>query len=448
MSEYKDLDLMMDPGGEIGNMPQWLQQGKSIDTRVFCEEFLEENPMLCIGGQFFSVDGLIADENSIKKKIYEKLKPWFAAGLPNKTTALLDCLRIECYSPPLPVQPDRIHVGNGTYFLNGEFVPDKEFCLNRLAVRYNPDAPAPEKWLAFLNGLLVPEDILTLQEYIGYCLIPTTKAQKMLFLIGKGGEGKSRIGVVLRSIFGGNMNTGSLFKVEENRFARADLEYSLLMVDDDLKLEALPQTNIIKSIVTAEIPMDLEKKGKQSYQGRLYVRFLGFGNGTLQALYDRSVGFFRRQIILTVKDRPEDRVDDPFIADKMAAEAEGIFLWALEGLNRLRANEFRFTMSERSRENMTESVKDANNIIDFLASEGYIRFKADYEASTKELYDVYKLWCDDNAYGPLSSRSFSNYLAQHADDYNLEATNNIRIGSGKRCRGYLGIEILNRPYVG
>ena len=103
MSKAQDMALMMDPEGEIGSTPPWLQQGKSIDTRVFCEEFLEENPMLCIGGQFFSVDGLIADENSIKKKIYEKLKPWFAAGLPNKTTALLDCLRIECYSPPLPV---------------------------------------------------------------------------------------------------------------------------------------------------------------------------------------------------------------------------------------------------------------------------------------------------------------------------------------------------------
>ena len=29
-----------------------------------------------------------------------------------------------------------------------------------------------------------------------------------------------------------------------------------------------------------------------------------------------------------------------------------------------------------------------------------------------------------------------------------EIDNNIRIGGGKRCRGYLGIEILNRPYVG
>ena len=65
MSEYKDMELLMDPEGEIGSTPPWLQQDKSIDTRVFCEEFLEEHPMLCIGGQFFSVDGLIADENSL-----------------------------------------------------------------------------------------------------------------------------------------------------------------------------------------------------------------------------------------------------------------------------------------------------------------------------------------------------------------------------------------------
>ena len=46
---------------------------------------------------------------------------------------------------------------------------------------------------------------------------------------------------------------------------------------------------------------------KSSYQGQLYVRFLGLGNGTLNSLYDRSVGFFRRQIILTAKERLEGR---------------------------------------------------------------------------------------------------------------------------------------------
>lgn len=82
----------------------------------------------------------------------------------------------------------------------------------------------------------------------------------MLIITGKGGEGKSRIGLVLRSLLGRNMNTGSIAKVETNPFARADLEHELLLVDDDMKLEALPQTNNIKSIVTAELPMDLERK--------------------------------------------------------------------------------------------------------------------------------------------------------------------------------------------
>ena len=161
-----------------------------------------------------------------------------------------------------------------------------------------------------------------LQEYLGYCLIPSTKGQKMLMLIGKGGEGKSRIGVVMNAIFGLNMNTTSIQKVENNRFARADLEGKLLMIDDDLDMNALTKTNYVKSIVTAELRMDLERKKEQSYQGQLYVRFLCFGNGALTALHDRSDGFFRRQIILTTKDKPADRFDDPFLAEKLIAMLE------------------------------------------------------------------------------------------------------------------------------
>ena len=79
------------------------------------------------------------------------------------------------------------------------------------------------------------------------------------------------------------MNGSNIQKVEHNRFARADLEYRLLMVDDDMKLEALKDTNYIKTIVTLEDKMDLERKSKQSVQGNLYVRFLCFGNGSLSA---------------------------------------------------------------------------------------------------------------------------------------------------------------------
>ena len=84
---------------------------------------------------------------------------------------------------------------------------------------------------------------------------------------GNGGEGKSQIGAVLSALFGSNMKDGSIGKISENRFARADLEHILLCVDDDMRMEALRQTNYVKSIVTAQGKMDLERKGKQSYQG-------------------------------------------------------------------------------------------------------------------------------------------------------------------------------------
>ena len=232
----------------------------------------------------------------------------------------------------------------------------------------------------------------------------------MLLLTGKGGEGKSRVGIVLQALLGSNMKTGSIAKVENSPFARADLQNMLVMVDDDMKMEALTQTNNIKAIVTAELPMDLEKKGQQSYQGDLRVRFLAFGNGTLQALHDRSFGFFRRQIILEARERSPNRRDAPYLADKLCSEKEGIFLWALEGLRRLIRNDFQFTLSQRAKENMDAAVADGNNAVEFMKSQGYFRLKADSEVSSRDFYDVYRLWCEDNALNPLSQKSLTNYL--------------------------------------
>ena len=107
------------------------------------------------------------------------------------------------------------------------------------------------------------------------------------------------------------------------------------MVDNDMKMEALKSTHYIKSLITAEMPMDLERKGEQSYQGERYVRFLAFSNGDLESLYDHSDGFYCRQLILSVKKKPLNREDDPFLADKFCAEIEGLFLWCLDGLQKL-----------------------------------------------------------------------------------------------------------------
>ena len=194
---------------ERNEPPRWLQD-KHFNEVLFCEDFLSAHPMVCVDGSFFTVEGRVADEEGIRKQIYEMLRPHFTSGTARRATTLLETLRLEAYTPELPIQEDRIHVANGTLFLSGAFRTEKEFCRNRLPVNYNPSAPQPVIWLRFLSDLLEAEDILTLQEYLGYCLIPTNRGQVMMLLKGNGGEGKSRIGVVMQKMLGSNLKNGSI----------------------------------------------------------------------------------------------------------------------------------------------------------------------------------------------------------------------------------------------
>ena len=276
--------------------PEWYD-GRHINEVLFCQQFLDKHPMKCVRGRLFTVDGLIEDEGQIGNLILEEISGVLTSGLSKIVTNLLASIKLQAYSPPLSIETDRIHVANGTYFMDGSFTADKNYCNNRLTVAYNPDAPIPQKWLQFLSELLQPEDIPTLQEFLGYCLLPTTKGQKMLMLIGKGGEGKSRIGLVMRSLLGDSMNTTSIQKVESNRFSRADLENKLLMVDDDMDMSALTKTNYIKcrkEAVAGAAPIggsagQRQSQGAQSQNAKAHSGGRDFGKGTAGSADDESV---------------------------------------------------------------------------------------------------------------------------------------------------------------
>ena len=418
--------------------PFWVN-GKHIDEVGFCQDFLKEHPMYCMKGCFYTVEGRLSNEEKLARMIYERLKPWVKTGVAAQVDKLIALLRRECYEEEFPLFEDRVMVANGTVFVEGGFMADLHFCRNRLPVQFDPEAPEPVRWMSFLNDLLYEEDIPTLQEYLGYCLIPTNRAQRMLMMVGKGGEGKSRIGAVLRAIFGDNMVANSLGKIETNRFARADLEGALLMVDDDMQMEALPQTNYIKTIVTADAPLDLERKGVQSYQGELYCRFLGFGNGSLKALYDHSEGFYRRQIILTTKPKDPKRQDDPQLTERLLEEKESIFFWCLNGLMRLQRNNYRFTISKRSRDNLRAAYRDANNAAEFMRDRCCVELNPQLQISSKELYRLYRQWCEDNICNPLSARSFVGWLIDNQQTYQISYTTNILLPNHHKVRGFHGV---------
>lgn len=421
--------------------PVWLDYKGRINEATFASVFLKTHPMKCIQGRLFTVDGLVEDETALRSEIFEMISGHVTTHLAKKTNQLLEAVKLLCHSPQLPVDTDRIHMANGTYYLDGHFESAKDFCLNRLPVAYHPDAAKPVRWLSFLDQLLMPEDIPALQEYFGYALLPVTKAQKMLLLVGKGGEGKSRIGLVFRSLLGQNMNTGSLQKVETDRFARADLEYKLLMVDDDMKMEALTQTHHLKTMVTLEDRIDIERKGVQSTQGVLYVRFAAFGNGGLHALYDRSNGFYRRQLLITTREPDPGRVDDPYLIEKLRNEKEGILLWALEGLHRLIDHQYRFTISARMEQNLLDAVEESNNLVQFMESSGYIKLEKGTCAKSIQLYKVYARWCYDNLERPLSQKTFIQFLRQNEGVYGITYSKHV-LGDQ---RGFHGIFVQVDP---
>ena len=169
---------------------------------------------------------------------------------------------------------------------------------------------------------------------------------------------------------------------------------------------------------------------------------MAFGNGSLSSLYDKSDGFYRRQIALRVKEKSENRIDDRNLSAKLAEETEGIALWCLEGLKRLIANEFHFTISERTIRNQAELRREEDSILDFFESEGYVSFDEHAIATTKELYDAYCLWGNDNLIKTRSESSFAKELKQRAGKLGITYLKNASIDT-KTARGYKGICALH-----
>lgn len=434
----------------------WIDSSGILDEVAFVQEFNSCRGLHCVNGRFYTTNEGFVPDNVIRAEIYTSIAPYFVQAVARKVEDLFKALKNETFAPvPVP-RCDRIFVKNGYVEVDtGRRVGDfEEFTFYRMAVDYDRDAPAPERWLSYMADLLEPDDILTLQEFLGYCMIPTTKAQKMLFLIGEGGEGKTIIGTVAKALFGESMAAGSLHNLEE-RFGLAEIEGKLLFVDDDLKTEGLRESSNIKTLVTAAAPVRIERKGLQAYQANVFCRLMAFGNQMVDTLYDHSNGVYRRRLILTTKPRPADRVDNPALADEIIAnELPGVFLWMYEGLRRLISNGYRFTISDRAKQTAEEVLRDTFSPAAFFEDRNAVRLgDQTKQITSKALYEAYCAWCEDNAMLAVKQRQFLNYAKQYArkasDKVSVKASNHVPDENGNDARGFRGIEITRfRRYTG
>ena len=142
-----------------------------------------------------------------------------------------------------------------------------------------------------------------------------------------------------------------------------------------------------------------------------------------------------------MKDRDPARVDNPFLIEELSEERPGILLWMLEGLHRLLANRYQFTISERSIQNLEAAMADSDNLTQFMQATAYVRFKPDTEERSTYLYRAYTKWCEDNLESPVPQKKFSQFLLKNAGKYGLTFSKHIfglllRVRSGRPLHIY------------
>jgi putative DNA primase/helicase len=267
------------------------------------------------------------------------------------------------------------------------------FTTTAIGTRWEPEAPAPVAWLAFLRSLWGndAETPLVLQQVFGYLLTPDTSQQKIFALIGPPRSGKGTIARILKALLGDDAVVNPTLASLEQPFGLAPLVGRSVAIIGDARLGGRQdQAQVVERLlsISGEDPLSINRKNRDEITVRLRTRVLLISN-ELPRLYDISGALASRFVILSLAHSFLGS-EDTQLERKLLAELPGIFRWAIEGRQDLQERG-RFVeplASEPARRHLAEV---SSPIASFL--EDSCRLGAAYEVGRDALYDAYKDWC-------------------------------------------------------
>jgi putative DNA primase/helicase len=194
---------------------------------------------------------------------------------------------------------------------------------------FNPDAPPPRRWFAFLQELWGDdaETIAALQEMFGYLVSGDTRQQKMFLLVGPKRGGKGTIGRVLTRMIGRHNVAGPTLASLGTNFGLQDLIAKPVAVISDARIGKRSDGSLIAErllSVSGEDLQNVDRKYLTPWSGYLPTRFVMLH----KSFYDQ---------------------EKPELTDELCGELPGIFNWSLDGLQRLRARARGFCSRSRAK---------------------------------------------------------------------------------------------------
>lgn len=268
------------------------------------------------------------------------------------------------------------------------------FSFNAAPYAYQPDAPPPAQWLAFL-GQVWPgdaESIATLQELFGYLLTPDTSQQKIFLIVGPKRSGKGTIGRVLSRMLGDENVTSPSLTSLAGDFGLQPLIGKLAAIFSDARLGGRDTKVVSENLlrISGEDRVSVNRKNISAITVALSARLVMLTN-ELPRLADASGAMASRFIILRMRQSFYGK-EDPGLTGRLLDELPAILNWSIEGWQRLKQRGY-FVTPKSSADEMQELADLGSPVLAFVREVCDISPVAEIE--TDLLYSAWRVWCND-----------------------------------------------------
>lgn len=419
---YKKYQANVNTKRNGTDIPEWYEptdNGMRFLPGILAEQMAREMPVFYAAESFFIYeDGVYKEvnqlviENIVRQQMiprYTKLSQISDATGQWKMQVLKDICELN-------PNPYIINVKNGLYNVLDDTLSEHTqdyISTVQLQVNYTPNADCP-RFIQYLHESVDDDQIPLIQEMLGYFLIPVNHAQKCFVIVGKGGTGKSQLLLLINDILLGRANVSNVtWQALNERFKTAELFGKLANIFADLPSKNIDDNGIFKALVGEDF-LTVERKNKNPFSFQSVARLLFSCNAIPRNYGDKSDAFYRRLIIMRFDNVVEESKKDRQLQDKFREEADGIFLFALEGLKRLINNHFKFSETVANIEELQKYREDSNSVLSFVNE--WCEQDATYEVPSMELYNKYKVYCEVCGLSPYAQKRFSQELENCCPD--------------------------------
>ena len=264
-----------------------------------------------------------------------------------------------------------------------------------------------------INGVIDWQKYKALQEILGLAISNlyghrTKKAAILYSPIGN--TGKSQFLSLISNLVGPeHITTIPLQNMNEDkgRFAFANAGLIRLIMNGDQGKATIKDSSIFKQVTGGDY-IKTEGKGKD-IKALVFKGFIIIACNDLPYFADdKGDHVYRRMYIVPCTHEVPEKERDASILNKMLEELPAIVNWAIEGLHRLRENNYNFSEVAAGQEVIANYRKNSDTVYSFLMDEGYIITKdpAD-KVGKKDLLTAYNAYCLDNGRQTVGVRQFS-----------------------------------------